>query len=194
MTKLLSLLFLPIFTLLLIWALGWGWFATSIALTKPYEQITTEYIEAIVVLTGGSGRINEGLDLREKRKIKKMLISGVNKDVTEKDILKDRNNLNSDQLCCITLGYKSVDTISNATEVAEWVNENDINSFFLVTSSYHMPRAQMEVRNVLPNKNIVEYPVFSKALKSSDGHFWKLTFSEYNKTLLRWMQNLGRNK
>ena len=189
-SKLFSFVFIPFFTLFVFWAIGWLWFATSIAGAKPYKQITTENIDAIVVLTGGNGRVQTGLDILAQQQPKKLFISGVNKDATKEDILKSANNISSN-ICCITLGYKSTDTISNATEVKDWVTQNNINSFYLVTSSYHMPRSVMEFKNVLPNTQITQHPVFSPDVIPWQKRFWILTFSEYNKTIIRWMYNLG---
>jgi len=188
-SKLFSFIFLPAFTLLLVWALGWLWFATSIALMEPQEN--TVKTEAIIVLTGGNGRINEGLNLLSQKNAPKLFISGVNKDTTKKDIFNSWKKPTKTKPCCLTLGYKATDTISNAEEVKEWVEENKIESFHLVTSSYHMMRAMLEIRKQLPNIKIIKHPVFSDDFQAWQGRFWRLTFSEYNKTLIRWMQKLG---
>jgi len=125
--------------------------------------------QAIIVLTGGNGRITEGLRLLNDK------------------IQSSKINIPKD-ICCISLGYNSTDTITNATEVEQWVLENNINSFRLVTSSYHMPRAILEIRDRLLDINIIKHPVLTDDFESWKGRFWILTFSEYNKTLLRWMQ------
>jgi uncharacterized SAM-binding protein YcdF (DUF218 family) len=156
---------------------------------KPIDEIKST--QAIIVLTGGNGRINEGLNMLAQKIAPTLFISGVNKDTTKKDIFNSWKNPTSTKPCCLTLGYKSTDTITNATEVKQWVTDNNIDEFHLVTSSYHMPRAAMEIRNQLPEKSIIKHPVFSDDFQSWKGRFWKLTFSEYNKFLIRWMQNLG---
>jgi uncharacterized SAM-binding protein YcdF (DUF218 family) len=187
--KLIRFFSLPLLTLIGIWALGWLWFATSIALMKPITEIKTT--QAIVVLTGGNGRINEGLNMLAEEIAPNLFISGVHKDTTKKDIFNSWKKPTKKEPCCLTLGYKSTDTITNATEVRDWVTENNIDEFHLVTSSYHMPRASMEIKNQLPDIKIIKHPVFSQDFQSWKGRFWKLTFSEYNKTLVRWMQSLG---
>lgn len=188
LSKLFSFVALAFLTLLIVWGLGWLWFATTIALADPTQDQTKT--KAIIVLTGGNGRINEGLNLLNNNKAPKLFISGVNKETTKEDIFKSWQKPVSPRPCCIFLGYKSTDTISNATEVEEWVKENGIQSFRLVTSSYHMPRASMEIKNLLPDVKIIENPVFTEDFKSWEGRFWELTFSEYNKTLIRWMQSI----
>ncbi|MEJ0070861.1 MAG: 1-acyl-sn-glycerol-3-phosphate acyltransferase [Pseudomonadota bacterium] len=52
------------------------------------------------------------------------------------------------------------DTIGNAAETAEFVHSHAIASLRLVTASYHMPRALLELRRALPEVRIVEHPVF----------------------------------
>ena len=186
MTKLFKLFSLPFFTLLILWGLGFLWFSTTIAMTTSDAE--SKKTEAIIVLTGGNGRINEGLDLLADKLAPKLFISGVHKDVTNADIFKSWKNPTTPAPCCITLGYNSTDTISNATEVEQWVQEHNIDSFRLVTSSYHMPRAILEIRARLPDISIIKHPVLTDDFESWKGSFWTLTFSEYNKTLLRWMQ------
>ena len=190
MLTLLNIFLLPATTLLVIWAIGWLWFASSIYLT-PTETIPNEKTDAIIVLTGGAGRINHALDLLEAKIAPKLFISGVNKDVTNKNILSHWKKPQSAEPCCITLGYKSTDTISNANEIKEWVKKNNIERFNLVTSAYHMPRAKLEVRHALPNTAITPLPVVSKTLKNNHWHFIRVAFKEYNKFLIRKIKTLS---
>lgn len=184
--KLINSVFITTLTLLIVWGLGWMWFATNIALAEPEQEIKS--VDAIIVLTGGNGRINAGLNLLNKKVAPKLFISGVSKNVTEEEVLKNWKKYNDTTPCCITLGFESTDTISNATEVEDWVQKNNVHSILLVTSSYHMPRATMEIKQRLPKIEITEYPVLSSDFKAWQGRFWVLSFSEYNKSLLRWMQ------
>lgn len=188
--RLLSFVFLALLTLFIIWGVGWLWFVTKIAIMEP--DSTTTKTEAIIVLTGGNGRINEGLNLLAQKTAPKLFISGVNKGVTQKDIFKSWKKPTSPEPCCISLGYESTDTISNAIEVKQWVEENNINSFHLITSSYHMPRAVMEFQKQLPNTIIIKHPVFSSNFEAWSGGFLKITFGEYNKTILRQIQNINK--
>jgi uncharacterized SAM-binding protein YcdF (DUF218 family) len=138
-------------------------------------------------LTGGNGRVNKGLDLLAKNVSDKLFISGVNEGTTEKDILNSWENRNGQTPCCFILGYKATDTMGNAAEVKEWVEGNDISNLVLVTSSYHMARAQLEISKIVKNIEIVPYPVLTDDFEAWKGRFWKLSFSEYNKTIIRWL-------
>ncbi|HZV09505.1 MAG TPA: YdcF family protein, partial [Novosphingobium sp.] len=52
--------------------------------------------------------------------------------------------------CCITLGYESVDTRSNAREAANWIAAHHARSLRLVTSDWHMRRAAWELSRTIP--------------------------------------------
>lgn len=183
--KIFTFVFATCFTLLLLWMMGWLWFATTIAMTEPQSGDTET--DAIIVVTGGNGRINEGLDLLDDSKSTKLFISGVNNQTEKKDIFKSwkrGQEKSSDKPCCVYLGYEAKDTQGNAVEVSQWIQKNDIKTIRLVTSSYHMPRAQYMISRLVPDVKVIEHPVFSDDFKSWEGRFWSLTFSEYNKFLV----------
>lgn len=190
--KTFSSISIALLTLFLLWGFGWLWFATGIALSSPEQEDTKT--EAIIVLTGGNGRISAGLNLLANKTAPKLFISGVNKDVTKGDIYASWKNPTKNKPCCIYLGYEAEDTSENAIETKNWVLENEISSFRLVTSSYHMPRAHLEISKALPETKIILHPVFSDDFKAWKGRFWSLTFSEYNKTLVRWLHLKDRKK
>jgi uncharacterized SAM-binding protein YcdF (DUF218 family) len=178
-------------TILVIWGLGYIWFASAIAFGSQNDQ--TPEAEAIVVLTGGNGRINDALDLLNDKIAPTLFVSGVNKGVTKNDIYNSWENKTDEKPCCVVLGYQAVDTSGNAKEVQEWVNDQSIESFVLVTSRYHMPRAYMQISNMLPETQIHKYVTDSeKDYEPWQGRFWSLTFSEYNKMLIEWLRLQGR--
>lgn len=184
--KVFSFVSMVFFTLFILWALGWMWFATTIALAKPDQpNIKTD---AIIVLTGGNGRINAGLDLLATGAAPKLFISGVNKDVRDSDIFRSWKNPVSPQPCCISLGYDAIDTVGNAAETKAWVAEHDIKSIRLVTSTYHMPRAYQEVSKIIGDVEIIQHAVSTDDFQPWQGRFWNLTFSEYNKMLVSWLR------
>jgi uncharacterized SAM-binding protein YcdF (DUF218 family) len=149
----------------------------------------------IVILTGGSNRIKEGLkivnDMNKLTKTNfKILISGTGKGFTKatlKKILTSDFNLKLVE-CCIELESISKDTYSNASETYKWTKKNDINDIILITSNYHMPRAILEFKNRMPNQQIFTYPITPKNhdiehwLNSSDT--FSLIFFEYSKLLI----------
>ncbi len=178
--------------LFLLWGAGWLWFATSLSMSFPEkESVKTD---AIIVLTGGKGRINTGLDLLSKKAAPKLFISGVHENVSKKDLLSRWKKPEAKEPCCISLGYEAKDTFENAIEVQKWVTGNNINSVRLVTSSYHMPRAYMQVSALLPETTIIRHPITSDDFQPWKDRFWSLSFAEYNKILFVWLKLGQGNK
>lgn len=140
-------------------------------------------IQAIVVLTGGKDRIQTGLKLLSKERMNYLFISGTGKNFTIEKLTAPPALQTK-----IILGPKATNTRENATETEEWLEQNKINHFYLVTSNYHMARSLMEFKNIMPEKNIVPWPVYPQDFKPGSPGYWRLTFAEYNKTLLSWLR------
>lgn len=136
-----------VFSLLfLAWVLGFLWFV--VALPRPAEDgVTTD---AVIVPTGGSGRIARGLAVLGAGHARKMLVSGVDPDVRPREFAAEFGVLPREMACCVTLGYAAVDTRSNAAETAKWVAQNEVRSLRLVTTDWHMRRAAGELDRALP--------------------------------------------
>lgn len=132
--------------LLLVWALGFLWFA--IALPGPRDGGRTD---AVVVLTGGAGRIDRGLYVLRKGWSKQMLVSGVDREVRPREFAVQYAVPSALMACCVTLGFDAVDTRSNAREVAQWIARNRVRSIRLVTTDWHMRRAALEIGQQLPD-------------------------------------------
>ena len=183
--KLFTCCLAALLTLVLLWAIGWLWFAASVAMMKPqHQEITTD---AIVVLTGGGKRVNAGLDLLAQGKGKKLFISGVNSKVKAEDLIQLWDGDVKKVSCCITLGYAADSTTSNATESQDWIRENNIKSIRLVTANYHMARSLLIFRQAMPDLLIYKHPVQPEDFQPWKEQFWPLTFQEYNKWLATWL-------
>ncbi|MBN8816554.1 MAG: YdcF family protein [Sphingomonas sp.] len=160
--------------LVLAYILGFAVF--MLLLPRPVEGVATD---AIVVPTGGPGRIDRGLDLIAKHQAKRMLITGVGPNVRPIELAKTNRAPIALFACCVDLGHEAVDTRSNAMETADWVKVHGYKSVRLVTSDWHMARASMELRAALDNDvTIVADGVTSEAPLG-------LLIVEYNKLLLR---------
>jgi len=173
-------------TLLVIWAAGLLWFATNISFAKPDMARGNEITDAIVVLTGGSRRIEEGVYLLKKNHSDDLFISGVNPAVTEGDILEQSK---TQGICCITLGFEATNTRENAYEFKKWATGKNVQKTRVVTSNYHMPRALIELKHAMPKTEFYAHPVMPHEFNVWDKKFWPITFSEYNKTILVWLSN-----
>ena len=172
-----------------------------IGLIKYKEKILSniKYINKkssnIVILTGGTNRIKDGLKIVNKFEKNypfnsKILVSGTGSGFTKTSLKKSINfdfDFNLIE-CCIELDSISTNTYSNAFETMKWVKKNNINEFILITSNYHMPRAYLEFKYRMPNLKIFTYPITPKKLNInmwlSSFQTFSLILSEYCKFLV----------
>lgn len=126
----------------LVIAWSFGFLAFTLLLPAPMEGSTTD---AIVVPTGGPGRIDRGLDLLRRRQAKRMLVTGVGAGVRPADLARTYRADPRLFACCVDLGRDAVDTRSNAGETAAWLKARHYRTVRLVTSDWHLARARMEL-------------------------------------------------
>jgi uncharacterized SAM-binding protein YcdF (DUF218 family) len=166
-------------TLLLLYLLGFLWF--GIFLPAPAGPVKTD---AVVVLTGSGGRIDRGLEVLRTGLAPRMLVSGVDREVRPAEFAVQYQVPASQLRCCITLGYESVDTRSNAREAADWIAKHKIGSVRLVTSDWHIRRAALDLGQVAPPRvRVVEDAVPTRP------SFYVLVL-EYHKLLARAVQRV----
>ncbi|MCU0948221.1 MAG: YdcF family protein [Porphyrobacter sp.] len=155
------------------WATGFLWFV--LALPGPAPDGARS--DAVIVPTGGAGRIARGLAVLDEGLADKLLVSGVDPEVRASEFAAEFDVSEQRMACCVTLGFAAVDTRSNAQETAKWVAQNDIGSLRLVTSDWHMRRAAGELDRALPRQvNVIRDAV------PTEGDFGVLLL-EYNKLL-----------
>ncbi len=155
-------------------------------LINSYKTIDNVDSKAIVVLTGGSGRLSNGAKLLLKSKHSHLFITGVNSTTTKKDLSNFIDISNSKLNSSVTLGYEAVDTAGNAKETKQWILQNNIDSIALVTAHYHMPRSLIEFKNILKDIKITPVSVIPDLFKINGKYNKKIQvlFFEYNKFLL----------
>jgi len=174
--------------LLAVWTGGLFLFADSIPDTVEDAETHTD---AIVVLTGGSGRLRAGIDLLLADRGDRLFVSGVYRGVEVTQLLAVLKQRTDDIEDRISIG-NAVDTIENAIETAAWMKENGFTSMRLVTAAYHMPRSLLEMHDMMPEVKIVPHPVFPDHVKQDEWWAWPgtaaLTASEYNKFLIAWLR------
>jgi len=177
-----------IFAVLLAVAVGYD-FLTFIRIAYADNSPLSAKYDAVVVLTGGFGRVNKGIELIRNKKADILFISGVNKAVTA-DYVKSVNGL--DSKVNLHLGYLARNTYENAAEVAAFVKENNIRSMVLVTSAYHIPRALYEFKVLNLNVDVALFRVFIEGKEAKK--WWKnrkslrLVVTEYCKYILIRLQ------
>jgi uncharacterized SAM-binding protein YcdF (DUF218 family) len=168
-----------------LWTTGLFWFAATLE-TEP--EISDRRTDAIVVLTGGSLRVEQGIKLLSRGLADKLFVSGVAQGVDVKQLLKISREAPEHLSCCIALGYEADDTAGNARETADWMQAQGYASLRLVTAAYHMPRSLLEFRRTMPEVEILPHPVFPAHVKQEDWWRWpgstNLLVSEYSKFLI----------
>ena len=165
--------------LALLYVIGFLWFAA--ALPQPAADVETD---AIVVPTGGAGRIDRGLELLGDRKAAAMLVTGVDREVKPREFAAEYRVPARTMDCCVTLGFAAVDTRSNAAETAAWIAHHHYRSLRLVTTDWHMRRAAAELGAALPN----DVAVVRDAVPSRPR--LGILFLEYNKLLASTLARL----
>ena len=160
--------------LVLLYALGFALFAVTLGSPAPPGKT-----DAIIVLTGGKGRLERGIAALKRGEAKRMLIAGADPSVTRADIVRRIHGDAQLVRCCVDLGSESVDTRSNAEEALRWLDKRGFRSVRLITSDWHMHRAVYEFRSQLDDR----FTVVPDAVRTRP-RFMTL-FGEYNKYVLR---------
>src|ERR1700730_8626817 len=96
-----------------IFAAGFVWFLSQI---KAEEERPTVRADGIVVLTGGSSRVSDAIELLANGYGRRLLISGVYWTNGTADISRSLPDSSSLLNCCIDLDRSAVNTRSNASE------------------------------------------------------------------------------
>ncbi|MEO5640753.1 MAG: YdcF family protein [Sphingomicrobium sp.] len=162
---------------LLLYVLLFAIFAVTLGVPAPAGTTT----DAIVVLTGGKGRIEEGIERLGQHHARRMLIAGADPSVTKADLARRLGGRQALLDCCVDLGSESVDTRSNAEEAKRWLDARGYRSLTLVTSDWHMRRARYEFASQLGRRN----EIIPDAVRTEPNLM--TLFAEYNKYLLRRM-------
>jgi len=162
-----------VFTTVALYILGFGIFLYNLPQQNKSIDVTNE--DAIVVFTGGTGRLYTAKKLMKRNFNGPILISGVNERVHPTDVLGDSATT---YIGHITYDYESPSTRGNVSMTSEWVSEKGISSILLVTSYYHVPRSLLLFEQAKFDKPITVYPVFPRTI----GAFFLMR--EYTEDLL----------
>jgi uncharacterized SAM-binding protein YcdF (DUF218 family) len=168
-------------------AIGFVGFLSQLrdAETRPAQNA-----DGIVVLTGGSSRVSDAMELLAGGYGKRLLISGVHPTNDVSDIsrsLPDKPSSDNQSLlgCCVDLDRSAVNTRSNAAETRRWAHERGFKSLIVVTSNYHMPRAIAEMSHAMPDMTLIPFAVVGDKWRDepwwTNGSTFRLLLSEYIK-------------
>ena len=169
----------------LAWCVGLVWFVGQV---PRAPTVAAGPIEAIVVLTGGVGRLDEGLALLRGHPGARLFVSGVYRGVDVAELLRLDREIPDALACCVELGHDADDTRGNARESADWVRAHGFRTIRLVTGNYHMPRSLIEFRNAMPDIVVEPHPVIAERVRL-DGWWYRpgtagLLASEFTKYLV----------
>jgi len=161
---------------------GFGFALFMVSLPRPSTAQTTAKADAIVALTGEGDRLTPAVQLLEQGGGKRLLITGVNKSTSKRD-LKALLHGGASFDCCADLGFAALDTRGNAEETAGWVRSHNYRSLVVVTAAYHMPRSLVEFGAQMPDVKLVPYPVAADEADASSWQNIKRLHGEYAKYL-----------
>ncbi|HEX3066142.1 MAG TPA: YdcF family protein [Candidatus Polarisedimenticolia bacterium] len=186
--------------LIVLLAIAWvGGLVLFIARLPEAVEQPEQHTDAIVVPTGGSERLQEGIRLLIHGAAGKLFVSGVNVDTKTADLVTslpaDAEKPQASLVdCCIVIGHAADSTMGNAAETAAWMKAQGFHSLRLVTADYHMPRSLLEFRRAMPGAEILINPVFPDQVHRES--WWRspgtasLLIGEYNKYLLALARSL----
>jgi uncharacterized SAM-binding protein YcdF (DUF218 family) len=109
-----------------------------------------ERADALLVLTGDENRIPEGYRAWREGKAGELYILGVGAGAKLERVLPGRPALSPADLRKLHIEGWSENTLENAFSAKGLVAERGFRKVILVTSDYHMPRAHLALRTVLP--------------------------------------------
>ena len=161
---------------------GFGWFVAQIA---GEETTLDRKADGIVVLTGTAARIPDAIELLATEHGKRLLITGVHRATSPREIARITPLYSKYFTCCIDLDRSALNTFGNALETKRWARQHNFNSLIVVTSNWHMPRAMAELDHQLPDVTLIAFPVISEKVKTEP--WWsnldtaRLLFGEYLK-------------
>ena len=154
----------------------------------PTQEIKlSRTADGIVVLTGAASRIPDALELLATKHGQRLLITGVHRATSTREIARLTPLYQSAIKCCVDLDRSALNTFGNAIETKRWAQAHNFRSLVVVTSSWHMPRAMLELERQLPDVTLIPFPVVSETAKHdrwwSDAATARLLIAEYLKYL-----------
>src|SRR5215472_11337746 len=139
---------------------GFAWFVGRV---PAREAKLSRDADGIVALTGGASRIADAVELLASGRGRRLLISGVNRTTSSREISRLNPELEKWVRCRVDFD-RSVNTLGNAIEIRRWAEQNGLHSLIVVTSNYHMPRALAEIAHQLPGVSLLPFPVIADKL------------------------------
>jgi uncharacterized SAM-binding protein YcdF (DUF218 family) len=123
---------------------------------EPISAWTEDHkADCAVVLTGGPGRIREGFDLLAQGQVRKLIISGVHRKSTLREIFPQWPFYGSLREEDVALERRSTTTYGNAQQSLPLVEAMHCHSVVLITSHLHMRRSYRTFRQAFPPEVLI---------------------------------------
>jgi uncharacterized SAM-binding protein YcdF (DUF218 family) len=168
-------------------AVGAVGFVGFLSQLRSAELKPASNADGIVVLTGGSSRVSDALELLASGYGRRLLISGVHPTNAASDISRTLPDSQRLMNCCVDLDHSAINTRSNAVETRRWAHDRGFHSLIVVTSNYHMPRAIVEMSYEMPDITLIPFVVIGDRWRDepwwTSGPTLRLLLSEYVKYL-----------
>lgn len=176
-----------------------GWFLVHVPTSRLPASVHTE---AIVVLTGGNGRVEQAFSLLAEQAAPILFVSGVGNGVTQSQLIAAHTTAQTrariaDLDAEIVLDYQADSTRTNAEEASAFVASRGMHSIRLVTANYHMPRSLLEFQAAMPQVEVLPDPAFPQPF-STPRSWWRdpvarrLMFSEFQKYCAVLLREAGK--
>ena len=161
-----------------------------VASLERHEPVALPRGDGIVALTGGAERIPDALGWLAQGHGRRLLISGVSSQTSVEQLAQQAPGMKRWLGCCIDLDHQARNTVGNAEETRRWALAKGYRSLVVVTSSYHMPRAMLELQRQMPDITLIPAPVVTQRLQGlqvwRDGALLKLLGQEYTKFIVAY--------
>ncbi len=168
---------------------GFPVFLASLDRREPHDLPRGD---GIVALTGGVERIPDAVGWLAQGHGERLLISGVGSQVRLDQLARKSPALRTWLGCCVDVGHEALNTVGNAEEARAWAAGRGYRSLLVVTSSYHMPRAMLELRRHMPGVKLIPAPVVTDRLQDmrlwSDLPLLRTLGQEYAKFLVAYVR------
>ena len=134
-----------------------------------------------MVLTGGPHRIPSGFDLLFKKKVGKLIITGVHPKTELRDLLPEDPSMEDINLKDVVLEKESMTTYGNAKKSLPLVQKLGCRDLVLITSGFHMPRAFLTFRACFPKQ--IPIHSYSTQGQSKDIHWSRVSMESFKMLL-----------
>ena len=145
------------------------------------SQVVPQKPEMIVVLAGSVGRIEAAYELMKGNDIPLLFVAGAHTKVNFDELSKkyhwdlaDRERIKVDNL--------STSTLENAKVSASFAKQNNIKRLVLVTSIYHMQRAEFLFKKIFKSENVQIIP-YATSVQTIEYNSWWHDVKTFRKIL-----------